>query len=66
MDLGGRATQEAKAEAWMPIRAYRDIFTACFELNSILYYELIGMVAHMRHITFVKINLCADRHNKFY
>ncbi len=26
----------------MPIRAYRDIFTACFELNSILYYELIS------------------------
>ncbi len=26
----------------MPIRAYRDIFTACFESNSILYYELIS------------------------
>ncbi len=26
----------------MPIRAYRYIFTACFELNSILYYELIS------------------------
>ncbi len=28
----------------MPIRAYRDIFTACFELNSILYLELISML----------------------
>ncbi len=27
----------------MPIRAYKDIFTACFELNTILYQELVNI-----------------------
>ncbi len=35
----------------MPIRAYREVFTACFKLNSILYQRLVGRSDKKRETT---------------